>query len=255
MKHDLILGCGIGRCGHGWLSFFMFLNPGIAVWDGPGMGEMHTHVGGKTGLPLSDFHGVWGDNYQEPTHGPINNLSKWEGFDDFSGYYNQRILERRKLEIYFISHVLGEQWHSVYADHFECNLICVYCAREVVSHYRSFKRWYHIDGITAEDFVGSLRGSMNYMDEIVGRGIPVVSLNIPEYTIKTCAKKLATVMAKIGIDMSDEQKLFLKKRRQLGASPVEVDETDDQLLQDLLTVPDFDDVLNRYDTFRRKYEA
>ena len=255
MKHDLILGCGIGRCGTGWLSFFMFLNPKIAVWDGPGMGEMFDHTIEKTDLPLSDLHDVWGDDYQEPTHAMKNGLGKWEGFDEFTEYYDRRILGRRQSEVYFVSHVFGEQWYSVYADHFECSPICVCCARKVISHYRSFKRWYHVDGITAEDFVGRLRGSMNYMDEIVGRGIPVVALNIPDYTVKTCAKKAAATMAKIGIAMSDEQKLFLKKRRKLGPSPVEINETDSQLLKELTAVPDFDDVLFRYDAFRRKYEA
>lgn len=255
MKHDLILGCGIGRCGTGWLSFFMFLNPKFAVWDGPGMGEMFNHMSNKTGISLTDLHSVWGDDYQEPTHALKNGLGKWEGFNEFTEYYNQRVLERRKSEAYFISHVLGERWHSVYTDHFECNPICVYCAREVISHYRSFKRWYHIDGFTAEAFVDRLRGSMDYMDEIVGKSIPVVSLNVPDYNVKTCAKKAATVMAKIGVLMSDEQKLFLKKRRKLGPFPMEIADTDGQLLKELSAVPDFDDVLKRYDAFRRKYEA
>jgi len=256
VKRDkLILGCGIGRCGTGWLSFFMFLNPEIAVWDGPGMGQLFQHTAGKTGLPPRDLHTVWGNDFQAPTHASKNGMGEWDGFHDFMPYYGKRIRQRTNSSAYFISHVQGEQWFDAYVDHFDCDMICVYCGREIISHYRSFKRWYYADGFAPGEFVERLRGSMHHMQKIMERDIPVVAINVPDYTVKKCAAKAAAMMKRIGIDLSPEQKLFLKKRRKLGPAPTPPKETNAELLSELQTVPDFEDVKASYDAFRRKHEA
>ena len=44
MKFDLILSCGIGRSASGFLSYFMFLNPEISVWNGTGLEALSAHV-------------------------------------------------------------------------------------------------------------------------------------------------------------------------------------------------------------------
>jgi len=249
----LIMGCGVGRCGTGFLSFFMFLNPKIAVWDGPGMGEMVSHVEGKEGLSLKDLHDVWGNDYHEPTH--TRGSDKWKGFDDFATYYTKRITERRKSDLFFISHVMGEQWYPLYRDHFKCDIVAVYCAREIVSHYRSFKRWYHIDGFTPEAFLDRIKGSLDQMKVMLDDKVPVLAINTPDYSMPDVRKKMRTVMNKIGIKLSKEQTAFLKIRRKLGPSKAPLDQTDAELLAELKQVDDFQTLKRQYDNLRKRYEA
>lgn len=263
----LILLTGIGRCGTGWLTFFMFLNSKIAVWDGPGMGELSTYVKGKTGLSLKDLHTVWKDSAQASKHS-----DKWTGARDFMPYYDKRLLNRRKSEVYFIAHILGERWWEVYSKHFDCNISCLYCGREIVPHFRSFKRWYFINGFSAEEFVGRLRESLSYMRDIEKKGIQIIGFNVADYSVKICATKAKSMMESLNIPMSKEQKNFTKKRRRLGKSPfsANVDKTktswirklkavedlsDDDLLRELKSVPDFEKVKAKYDYFRVKHEA
>jgi len=254
--NKLILGCGIGRCGTGFLSYFMFLNPKVAVWDGPGMGELFSHVAKGDNLPLEGLHDVWGDDYQEPTHGLKNNLGEWAGSKDFEWYYRQRLKERRNSSVYFISHVLGERWYPTYQRHFKCNITIVYCAREIISHYRSFKRWYHIDGFTAKEFLGRIRESLTQIDGALNDGTPVVCINVPDYSMLDVRKKMKQVLSKIDLPISKEQTLFLSKRRKLGPSKAPLDASDTDLLKELQQVPDFDNLKSKYDALRTgRYEA
>lgn len=249
MKYDLILGCGIGRCGTGFMSYFMFLNSRIAVWDGPGMGELADHVHDKNNLPLSDLHKVWGDDYQEPTHGVENHLREWAGSSDFTAYYVKRLTERQKNDAFFIAHNMGERHYPVYRNHFDCNIIAIYCAREIVSHYRSFKQWYGYE-MTPEYFLDRIRGSLEQMDVILGDGVPIVSVNTPDSSMKDLRQRLQVVMSQIGIPMSKEQTLFLKRRRNLGAPFNDKGKTDAELLKELRGVKDFEELKRRYDALR-----
>lgn len=247
----LILGCGIGRCGAGFLSYFMFLNPEIAVWDGPGMGELFSHVNNKKGkVPLSDLHEVWGDNFQEPTHALKNDLDKWKGFDTFADYYKKRITERKRSSAYFISHVMGERWYPTYRRSFHCDIVAVYCAREMISHFRSFKRWYYVDGFSAESYLDRIRGSLNNMETIKRDGVPVVVINVADYSVTEQRLKMRNVMSKVGITTSKEQTDFLKYRRKLGPSKGPLNMTDAELLKELQQVSDFEKLKERYDALR-----
>lgn len=254
MKHRLILGCGIGRCGTNFLSYFMFLNHNIAVWNGPGMGELAGYVAGKSRLPLSDLHGIWGDDYQEPTHGLSEGLSEWDHSKDFKAYYEKRITERRKSSAYFISHNVGETWYTAYRDSFNCDIYVVYSAREIVGHYRAFKQWYGVD-MVPEYFMDRIRGSLALMDVILADDVPVVCLNTTDYSVKNYKQKMKVVMDKIAIPMSKEQSLFIGRRRMLGEPATKPMITDAELLKELKKVPDFDLLKRKYDTLRTKYEA
>jgi len=252
MKDKLILGCGIGRCGTSFLSYFMFLNPRIAVWDGPGMGELFERINRSQGkLLLSDLHSVWGDEYQESTHG-----NTWYGASQFEAYYNKRIKERRDGDTYFISHVMGERWYSVYRDSFDCDLFVIYCGRDMVEHYRSFKKWYYVEGWNAEAYLDRIRGSLIEMDKILSAGIPVTAINVADYTLPDLRKRMGNVMKKVGLSLSAEQTNFMRYRRKLGPSKPDVNhQADDELFSELKKVKDFEVLKAKYDALRTKYEA
>ncbi len=243
MKYDLILSCGIGKCASGFLSYFMFLNSKISVWNGPGMGELYQHVAGKSGLPLSDFYHVWKDDYHEPTHN-----DNWVGHKDFATYHKNRIKTRAGNDVFFIKHNMGERHYPTYKNHFDCNILAVYCGREIVDHYRSFRQAY--SDMTAEGFLYRIRGTLAQMKVIVEAGLPVVYLNTPDNSVPTVKKEFGVLMSKIGMSFSKEQTSFLKRRRKLGAGGHSLELSDKKLLTELRKVKDFEQLRKGYDTLR-----
>ena len=240
---NLILRCGIERAGTGFVDHFLFLNNKIAFFSGPGMHELQDYVANNKGpFELGVLSEVWGDAYQEAEH--TKGGLTWVGVKDFREYYLDRI-GNRSGNVYAVSHHLGEQWIPFYRDNFDCDTLVVYCARDIIGQYRSFRGWYA--QISPNYYLSKLKASLDAVDHL--KGISFISLTVPDYTAAELKKRMQKLMRVIGIPYSKEQDLFMGKRRYLGKSKKQK-WSDSDLLKELKRHPDFKEINDRYDNLK-----
>jgi len=245
MKYDLILRCGIERAGTGFVDHFLFLNDKIAFFSGPGMRELDSYIMSHDGPFKPDvLKTVWGNEYQEGEH--LTGGLSWVGAKEFHAYYEKRIVKRTG-DIYAISHHLGEQWFSIYRDNFDCKIFVVYCARDIVHQYRSFKAWYQQE--TPEYFLNKLKASMEFLDQNID-DMNFMSITVPDYAAVKLKKRMTKLMKVIGVPFSKEQTLFMQKRRYLGKTIKKSTVSDKDLRKELEAHPEFAKINDAYDNLK-----
>ena len=205
MKYDVVFVFGVGRCGSGFTSTVLSLHPDILLFAGPPFGYLRESK--KKVFTFDDLKSNWKVN---PELEFEQNINKKEGYEKYYEYLKNKQKENGIINIWDNR---GECHYSSLLNRIQGRHLMLYCARPIIDHCRSFKRFFGQQA-GGRYFLDHLQRSLQSIKE--AKGVDIVILNVcpksPEEKI-TIFEKIHNI---IGFTMTDLQRDFVMENRRIG---------------------------------------